>query len=109
MQHPIRLTHYLVLSDLGPGYGLISQETLHPHFHDACHAWADQMDQNHQSWVIEAKLNAPALDVTDEARETCIRWHIENHSDLPDWLLTPADDEADAPAQRGYDAAREAA
>ena len=109
MTHPLRLTAYIVLTDFGPTLGLSANDALHATFNDACNAWADQMDGGCRSWVIETRLNAPTIDVTDEARETCIRWHLENHNDLPDWLIETPDDEADAPAQRGYDMAREAA
>lgn len=109
MQHPLILTKYIVLTDFGPGLGMSANDSLHTTFNDACNEWAEKMCEGSQSWVIEARLNAPVLDVTDEVRNTCIRWHVENHSDLPDWLIDVADDEGDAPAQRGYDIAKEAA
>jgi hypothetical protein len=109
MQHPLLQTKYMILTDFGFGFGLGNGSDPLDTFSDACAAWADQMDQNNQSWVIEVKLNAAVVDLTDEARAKCIRWHAENDSDLPDWLIDVPSDEADAPDQRGYDAAKEAA
>lgn len=107
MLHPLTFPRYLVLTDfgdLGLGNGAEPQTT----FADACTEWTDQMAHGHTSWVVEARLNAPLLDVTDEAREAELRRCVAAHGDIPAWLIEVPDDEGDAPEQRGFDAARDA-
>jgi len=113
--HPLSLTHYIVIANLGPRFGWIPGDDLHEAFHKACEAWEEHMSRDEPAYVVEVKLNAPALDVTPEARQSCIDGCISNNRDLPNWLLDePEDDMTDADhiaaerMQRGWDEAKEA-
>lgn len=97
------LPHYLVLTDFG-ALGLGNGADPQTNFRDACNEWSEHMSEGRASVVLEAQINAPLIDVTDAARETVERWFLENHRDLPKWLL---DADTDDRAQAGYDAARE--
>jgi hypothetical protein len=105
MIHPLTFPRYLVLTDFG-AEGVKPCEKLYATFRDASQDWAEQTKKIGTSWVVEARLNAPLLDVTDEAREAEL-WHcVKAHGDIPGWLLEAPGDEGDAPEQRGWDAAK---
>lgn len=103
----LALTHYQVWTDFGgPGIGVDQTD----HFSDAASSWADCMARGYPSMVMECRVNAPLVDVTDAARKTAMRWVINRREDLPGWVTGEVADTspADELAQRGYDAARDA-
>jgi len=111
-------TYYLTISEytrplatLGfPAGTTLDTECLTSVFDDAVDSFGEAMKDGGPARVYEiAFLGGTIRDVTEEAILRIQEWCNQRKDDFPDWMTAPADDEGDAPEQRGSDAAREAA